>query len=49
MKPSQITTTKKAYTKPQLEVYGDLRELTQGLGLAHNNIDGNNGSHTLTV
>jgi hypothetical protein len=44
-----MVSTKQVYTPPHLEVYGDIKQITQGVGGSHNNIDAQNGSHTLTT
>jgi len=51
-KPTELKsreTPKKFYIKPHLEVYGDLREITQGTGNPHQHRDGNTGTHSFTV
>ena len=47
----QITPTgsaKKPYSRPRLEVYGDLREITQTNGAAGSMIDNANPNHART-
>jgi hypothetical protein len=45
IKPTE--SIKKLYSRPRLEVYGDLREITQAVG-KNGKTDGGPGNHTKT-